>query len=167
MTRNISTATGRPIVISALAALVLAALASAPPVTARGYYSSSIITLSPGAWTVDVALSHFGPNYSTMAIKRANASSGDKAGSNTIVVITGGKVYLATAAEAFAANGAKKIDYSNWKDMKLVQVGENAQSIDPCQSCQSGSAEERLTLRFKSVNGGMPKMENVAVLNAK
>jgi hypothetical protein len=51
--------------------------------------------------------------------------------------------------------------------MKLVQVGENAQSIDPCQSCQLGSAEKKLTLRFKSVNGGMPKMENVVVLNAK
>ena len=167
MTRNISTATARRIVISTLTALGLAALASAPPATARGYYPSSAITLSPGAWKVDVAQSHFGPDYSTMVIERAIASSSDKTGSNTFVVITDGKVYLATAAEVFAANGAKKIDYSDWKDMKLVQVGENAQSIDPCQTCQSGSAEKKLTLRFKSVNGGMPKMENVVVLNAK
>jgi hypothetical protein len=67
----------------------------------------------------------------------------------------------------FASNAAKKIDYSDWRGMKLVQVGENAQSIDPCQSCQLGLAEHRLTLRFKSVNGGMPKMNDVVVFNAK
>src|SRR5438874_9861274 len=109
MTRNISTATARRIVISTLAALGLAALASAPPATARGYYPSSAITLSPGGWQVDVAQSHFGPDYSTMMIERANASSGDKAGSNIFVVVTDGKVYLATAAEVLADHGAKKI----------------------------------------------------------
>ena len=150
-----------------ITSLILAgSLASAPPASARGYYSSSTITLSAGAWKIDAAHSHFGPDYSTMVIERASASSGDNAGSNTFVVVTDGKVYLATAAEAFASNGAKKIDYSDWKDMKLVQVGENAQSIDPCQTCLSGLAEKRLTLRFKSVNGGMPKMENVVVFNA-
>ncbi len=131
------------------ASFVLAGTFALTPADARAA-TYAPITLSSGNWKIDVAKSKFGPERNTMVIERADASSsaGANGTSNTFVVIANGKVYIATSSEAYdtiSSNGAKKIDYSRWKDMRLVQVGENAQSI----------------------NGGMPEMGNVVVFNRR
>ena len=151
---------------AAIGSLVLAgSLASAPPASAKGYYSDSTTTLSPGAWKIDVAKSHFGPDYSTIVIERADTSSGAHSASGNFVVISNGNVYLATAPEGY---GAKNVDYSGWKDMRLVQVGEKAQSIDPCMfRCLTGVVERWMTLRFRNIDAGMPELRSAVALNAK
>ena len=155
---------------AAAASLVLAGAFALTPATAQaaGYAGTSPITVGSGHWKIDVAKSHFGPDRNTMVVERAGASSNADTASNTFVVIANGKVYLATSSEASNAGGVKKIDYNRWKDMKLVQVGDNAQALDHCGfRCQSGMSEDRLTLTFKSVNGGMPEMGNLVVLNGR
>jgi hypothetical protein len=161
---------------SALAALVAglalsSALILAPTTSQAGYSGNPLVTLGPGTWKIDVAKSHFGPERNTIVLERAgSAAAGTNGTTNTFVVISNGRVYLATSSEAFdqITNGAKKIDYAGWKDMKLVQVGEDAKATDTCGfRCQSGGPEDHLTISFKSVNGGMPEKGNIVVLNKR
>jgi len=152
-----------------MAGVILAgSIILAPAISQAAGYAQMPIALSSGSWTINVAKSHFGTERNTMVLERASSAADAKGASSTFVVIAKGKVYLATAPEASDANGIRKIDYGRWRDMKLVQVGENAQVIDPCGfRCQSGTAEDHLTLRFKSVNGGMPEMGSIVVLNQR
>jgi hypothetical protein len=160
---------------AAMAALALSgALLLAPAISQAGYYSGTApVTLSGGNWKIDPAKSHFGTDRNLMAIERTGSTPAADANraTDTFVVVSAGKVYLATSSEAFdriTANGVKRVDYSRWKDMKLIQVGENAQVIDHCGfRCQSGSPEDHLTLSFKSVNGGMPEMGSIVVFNKR
>jgi len=147
--------------------VIAGALILAPAASQAGYPASPI-SLGGGPWKIDIAKSHFGPEKNTMVIERATSSSADANAGSTFVVIAAGKVYLATAPEAYDAQGVKKIEYGHWKDMKLLQVGENAKSIDLCGFlCQSGHVEDHLTLTFRSVNGGMSEMGNLVVYNQR
>ena len=160
---------------SALAALVagfvLSGAVAFAPATSQAAYAGNPPVSITGSWKINVARSHFGPDRNSMVIDRAGTSDNSQDGSRTFVVISNGKVYLATSSEAFdkiTGNGVKKVDYSRWKDMKLVQVGENAKAADICSfRCQTGTAEDHLTLTFKSVNGGMPEMGNIVVLSKR
>jgi hypothetical protein len=136
------------------------------------YAATQSITLAPGDWKIDTAKSHFGSERNTMIIERVGASQANAGNvSDTFVVVSNGKVYLATASDAFdksAANGIKKVDYARWKDMRLLQIGENAHVSDYCGfRCQSGGPEDHLTLTFRSVNGGMPETGNIVVYNQR
>ena len=151
-----------PVIV--MTGFVLAGTLDSAPAIAKGYYGSQQVTLQPGIWKIDVAHSNFGPDYSTLVIERGDAPSGATSSTGRFVTLTGGNVYLATAPEG----NAKKIDYSDLKDMNLLQVGENAQWIDNCGfNCQSGFTDRRLTIRFRNVNGGMPDMSNLVVFNRK
>jgi hypothetical protein len=163
------TSTTLSLLAATAASFVLAGTFTLTPANAENNSGKSPITLTSGQWKIDVAKSHFGPDRNTIVIERADTSGADANGaSNTFVVVANGKVYLATSSEAYDTNGAKKIDYTRWKDMRLVQVGEDARSIDYCGlRCKSGVPENRLTLTFKSINGGMAEMSNVVVFNRR
>jgi hypothetical protein len=149
-----------------MAGVILAGSTILAPAASQAGYAQMPIALGSGNWKIDVAKSHFGPERNTMVIERASSGGDAKDASNTFIVIANGKVYVATAPEASDANGVRKVDYGHWRNMKLVQVGENAKSADLCGfQCQSGLVENRLTLSFKGVNGGMPEIGNFVVFN--
>jgi hypothetical protein len=164
MNTKISTAAHRAI-ISTFAAIVLAAA-----LPQAGFAQT---TADVGIWTVNLAKSKFGASASTLVIEPGSAKTTQgadaKGNPGTFLVISDGKIYLATDAAA-AASGLKNVDYSHWSDMKLVQIGEKVRSSASCEfRCQSGLVDTRgITLTFTG-NGIDPsgKMGNVVVLNAR
>ncbi len=130
-------------------------------------------------WKVDMARSHFSAKSNTLVLHRnygkASTESTNAQGkptTGTFVVISDGKVYLATdeaATDATSCTTAKTVDYARWRGMKLVQIGENVRPIGYCGfECQSGFPSNHLTLAFTAkgidVSG---RMSDVAVLNTR
>jgi|SRR5579871_541484 len=138
---------------------------------------SSALSLPANAmekWKIDMSRSHFSANSNTLVLERASgspATQGTPSG-GTFLVIAGDKVYLATDEAAFdAASGKviKTVDYSRWKDMKIVQIGEKLRSNDFCLfRCQTGAPETHRTLTFTAV-GGDPssQMSGLVALNTR
>jgi hypothetical protein len=125
-------------------------------------------------WNINMDKSHFSAGTNTLALDRVTNSpttAGRPAG-GTFVVIAGDKVYLATDEAAFDAASGKTIrpvDYTRWKDMKIVQIGWKVRSNDHCDfHCQAGHIESHRTLTFTAVGGDpSPQMRNVVVLNTQ
>jgi hypothetical protein len=130
-------------------------------------------------WRINLAKSQFGPTSNTLVLDRydgkrntqATESNGNAA-ANTFLVISNAKVYLATdesVQNASSGDGIKRIDYNRWRDMKMVQIGENVRSTDYCGfSCQGGLKDNRMTLTFKTKGIDVSKqMNNLVVLNTK
>jgi hypothetical protein len=94
---------------------------------------------------------------------------------STFLVISSGKVYLATDNAADAAssgNGLRTVDYSRWRGMTFVQIGDHAHSTDVCGfSCQSGLSQSpvinsRMTWTFTGTNLESTRgMNNILVYN--
>ena len=122
-------------------------------------------------WTVNVAKPKFGTSASTLVLERNNgrsaASAADAKGNpsaSTFLIISSGKLYLATddADAASSGNGVKTVDYSRWRGMKFVQIGDRVRSADSCGfSCQSGlnqsaviASHMTLTFTGKNVDAG-------------
>jgi|SRR5262245_3050291 len=159
----------RQAVISAVAAV---AFAAAFP--QAGFAAGNFET---GMWKVNTAQSKLGAGHNTLVIERTSSSAkatqnldGAANTSGAFLVISKGKVYLATAEDAYAAtaSGIKPIDYSAWKGMKLVEVGDRVRIADYCNfRCQSGLRDNRITLTFIAKNADAMKqpMRDIVVLN--
>ena len=126
-------------------------------------------------WKVNMAKSTFSPASNTLVLERASgkATQGIDAKGNppasTFLVVSDGKVYLAEndATSETSGNGIRTVDYTSWRDMKLVQIGDHVRSRDYCGfSCQSGLPDRRMTLTFTAKGIDPSKqMSNVLVLN--
>ena len=108
-------------------------------------------------WKINYAKSHFGPAANTLVLEykgtsqRAATTATPSAGS--LLVIADKKVYLVTdettASDISSSNGVRTIDYTRWRDMKMVQVGDNVRTNYYCGfRCQSGFREIGVTLTF-------------------
>jgi hypothetical protein len=157
MTRNLSTAATRRILMSAL---TMFALATAFPQSA---FANA--TRNAEIWKVNVAKSKFSAGSNTLVIDligqpgklpRPDIASGDSTAS-TFLFLSNGKVYLATPPAAYGAasgDGVKTVDYTRLRDMSLEQIGENVRFIDDCGYwCKMGRPNNRVTLSFTSVGG--------------
>jgi hypothetical protein len=153
MTRNNSTTAHRT-VTSTLAALVLSvALPQA------GF----AVTSDAGIWNVDPAQSKFSSDSATLTIKRAG---GVNPTAGAAIVISKGNVYLVTNASASNSSGLKLADYTNMKDGRAVLIGTHAQSADHCGlRCIQGAPDPRMTVTFKTVNGGGQQIKDMLAYN--
>jgi hypothetical protein len=128
-------------------------------------------------WKINYEKSKFSSGSNTLVLERGSGQATSQSmnpkrdpSASTFLVISDGKVYLATdeaASDVSSSNGVRKVNYTLWRDMKLVQIGYNARSTDYCGfSCQSGQPDKRMTLTFNA-KGGDPsdQMRNVVVLN--
>ena len=117
-------------------------------------------------WKVDLAKSTFGSGANTLVLERASGKAtqgmelkGTPA-PGTFLVISNGKIYLAadeSASDATSSTGVRTVDYTAWKDMKLVQIGDKVRSADYCGfACQSGLPDRRMTLTF-TAKGDRPQ----------
>lgn len=124
-------------------------------------------------WKVNLAKSSFNAHSNTVVLERVNKAANQSidakadAGAGTFLVVSDGKIYLAADPSADFSNGLTTVDYTRWRDMKLVQIGDNVRSVDHCGfRCQFGIADNRLTLTFASRGLDASKyMEKVIVLN--
>jgi hypothetical protein len=170
---NFTTRSGLAGAIGSLMIAGTFALALAIP--QAGYAQAARITSDSGNWKINLSRSTFGPQFNTLVLDRAGHETSTPSTitmngnptQNAFVVIANGKVYIAVADYgSLSGSGIKTVDYARWRDMKLVQVGENVHSEDHCGfRCQSGGPENRLTVSFRSVNGGMAQTNNVLVYN--
>lgn len=124
-------------------------------------------------WKVNMAKSHFSSGSNTLVLERDTGAPGAaataKAAAGSFLVIAGDNVYLATDEAALdAATGKiRTVDYSRWKDMKIVRLGEKVRSDDYCSfRCQTGHPDNHRTLTFRSTAGDpSEKMNSIVVLN--
>ena len=141
---------------AALAALLSAAL--------------SLPSQAAGMWKVDITRSTFSSGANTLILQRyEGGAAAAQTGANAFLVVSNGKLYLATdeAAENGSSKGVTSIDYSRWRDMKLIEIGSEVHSPDNCGfRCQSGLPDPRMTLTFKATHGN-PKdqMHDIVVFN--
>jgi hypothetical protein len=151
MNTTISTTTRR-IVMSAVAALALTALPQA------GFAAGT----EAGLWKVNPALSKSDSRSSRLVIDRVKATDGS---AGTLVVISKGRVYLATPA-ASSSSGVQAVDYKAWNGMNLTQIGLGARAINHCGvDCRFGDVGDRLTVTFRNTGAGSEMMSNALALN--
>jgi hypothetical protein len=127
-------------------------------------------------WKVDLAKSTFGSGANRLVLERASGKAtqgmelkGTPA-PGTFLVISNGKIYLAadeSASDATSSTGVRTVDYTAWKDMKLVQIGDHVRSTDNYCGfrCQSGLPEGRMTLTFTAKGDVSKQMSTILVLN--
>jgi hypothetical protein len=130
-------------------------------------------------WKVNYAKSKFSPSANTLVLERVSGKPAaaviDANGKPTgamFLLVSSSKIYLAmddAEYASFSSNGARPVNYTPWGDMKLVQIGDNARSIDHCGfKCQSGLPEDRMTLTFTTRGvDASGYMSNVLVLNTR
>jgi len=123
-----------------------------------------------------LAKSTFGPGSNTLVLERGSGKAtqgidakGDPA-ANAFLVVANGKIYLAAteaASDATSSTGVRTVDYTAWKDMKLIQIGDKVRSANYCGfACQSGLPDRRMTLTFTAKGGDPSKqMSTILVLN--
>lgn len=106
-------------------------------------------------WGINYAKSHFGPGTNTLVLDRTSGKITDQnataiSASGSFLVISGAKIYMAVDEEALVAGqGVRKVDYTRWRDMKLVLIGDHVRSPTYCDfRCQSGFASNTVTLNF-------------------
>jgi len=103
-------------------------------------------------WTINYERSHFGPGTNVLVLDRSNAqTAATKTASGSFLVISGGKLYMAVDEAALASPpGARKVDFTGWRGMKLVQIGDNVR-YDYCRlACQTGAYQNRAALLFNA-----------------
>ncbi len=128
-------------------------------------------------WKIDLAKSQFGPGSNTLVLERDSAKATNpgidaKGNPSTFLVISNGKVYLATdpsVSDATSGNVVKTVDYTRWSDMKIVQIGDKVRSTNYCGfACQAGLPDKRMTLTFTAKGMDVSKqMGNILVLNTR
>jgi len=128
-------------------------------------------------WKVNLAKSTFGSGSNTLVLERASGKATNQAidanenpASSTFLVISNGKIFLAADDATYATSsgkGVRTVDYTGWRDMKLVQIGEKVRSADHCGfACQAGLPDRRMTLTFTAnVDDVRKQMSNIVVLN--
>src|SRR5262245_37301929 len=132
----------------------LAACALTAALPQAGLAQGMRVISDSGLWKINIAQSKFNRLSNTLVIERAkpNAQGTGSPSGTRFLVIASGKVYLATADDvASGESGVRNIDYSSWRNMKLVQIGYDVRSADYCNfRCQSGLTDNRLTVTFKT-----------------
>ena len=120
-------------------------------------------------WKINYAKSHFGPASNTLVLEykgnSQHATTTAIPSGSSLLVIAGKKVYLVTdettASGISSGNSVRTIDYTRWRDMKMVQVGDNARTNYYCQlRCQSGFRESSVTLTFMADGVDLSKQGN-------
>ena len=114
-----------------------------------------------GAWKIDSV--HFNKGWASVSVERqrttANQSNGE------FIVVDGENVYLATGMAM--SNATKKADVAA-AGGKLTLIGTNARRADFCTfKCQYGGQEQRLTLRFVSLDGAEQLMGEMVAYNSR
>jgi len=106
-------------------------------------------------WKIDQAKSHFTPGANTLVLEKASpATAGPNATASSasagFLVLADGKVFMAVDEAALASGpGARKVDYSRWRDMKLVEIGDHVRPSPYCSlRCQSGADYNTMTVNF-------------------
>ena len=114
-----------------------------------------------GAWKIDSA--RFSDRSASISIERTTAVTDQSNGH--FIVVDGGNVYFATG---MAMSGAAKVADVTAAGGKLVLIGTHARRVDFCSfKCQYGMPEQRLTLRFDSVQGADELMGEMVAFNKK
>jgi hypothetical protein len=149
---------------------VLSTVAAAFLAVALPQASIAAANAQTGVWKLNMAQSTFGTDKGTIVMERdtgAKASGATANGSNTFLVVSNGKVFLAESEDAYAANGIKTIDYSSWRGMRLVEIGDRVRIEDHCGfRCQSGLPENRIRLTFRTTTDmSKTPMHDLVVLN--
>jgi hypothetical protein len=165
MEDNLFAVSIRRATITAFAALSLTALSQA------GLAANASDT---GIWTVNLAQSSFGPGANKLVLETAGRNTEQNgAGGGTFLVVSNGKVYLATneATAATSASGATPVDYRAWRGMTLVEIGDNVHSNAICSfRCQGGLADTRpvtLTFSGKGIDPRERMNSNVVVMDVR
>jgi hypothetical protein len=126
-----------------------------------------------GTWKVNITKSTFSSASNTLVLDRYDtkvpATQTGAAAANAFLVVADKKIYLATNDATYGAssNSLRTVDYSRWRDMKLIELGSDVRSLDTCNfRCQSGLPDPRMTLTFKATHGN-PKdqMNEIVVFN--
>jgi hypothetical protein len=123
-------------------------------------------------WKINYARSHFGPSANTLVLQRVNSGGNTSLGVSargSFLVISGGKIYMAVDEQALASDPAvRKVDYTRWRDMKLVEIGDHIRSGYCDFRCQSGFSNNEVTLTFVA-HGNDPTdtMQNMIAVNAR
>lgn len=103
-------------------------------------------------WTINYAKSHFSAGANTLVLQRASSGGNTTASASAsggFLVISGGKIFMAVDEEALASNPAvRKVDYTRWRDMKLVEIGDHIRYGYCDFRCQSGFGYNTVTLNF-------------------
>ena len=129
-------------------------------------------------WKINMAKSHFSPKSNRLILERYSGRAAtqvtDAKGNptaTTVLVLSNGKVYLATdeaATDAPSGEAVKAGDYAHWRGMKLVQIGDIVRADDCGYWCKMGRPNDRMTLTYTAkgidVSG---RMSDVAVLNTR
>ena len=127
-------------------------------------------------WKVDLAKSTFSSGSNTLVLERVSGKAPPQSidaknpNAGTFLVISNGKIFLAADDGTYATssgNGVRTVDYTGWKDMKLVQIGDKVRSADHCRfACQAGLPDRNMTLTFTAkVDDVAKRMSDVLVLN--
>jgi len=126
-------------------------------------------------WKIDLTKSKFSAGSNTLVLNRGNEGTDSTAATRnsttgTFLVISNGNLYVAqdeAAANAWSPGSIRKIDYANWKGMRLVQIGEKVRPANVCGfHCQAGLPETHLTFTFKATAGDpTERMSKMVVLN--
>jgi hypothetical protein len=119
-------------------------------------------------WRVNPAHSKLSIGSNTLTVEHAGTRDiNSKAKTDTsFLVVEGRKVYLATPAAAFDGSKTMKDEaYSNWKGMRLIQIGDYARATVYCGSrCHDGVLENGMTITFQSV-GSMDQANELLAAN--
>lgn len=69
------------------------------------------------------------------------------------------------AADDAASKGIRPVDYARWRDMDVVQIGDNVRSADLCDvRCQGGLPSNHLTLTFKAKGADAREMMSTGIV---
>jgi hypothetical protein len=146
MNTTLSTTTRR-IVMSTLAALVLAA-------------AFPQASMAMTAWKVDPAKSRANSRSVTLTIDQAGAASTAK---GNFIVIANGNVYRVTGPTANDSNVAQPAGYANaTKQGKAVLIGTRARATSQCGvNCRFGDLGPSMTLTFKPASGAEQQINDM------
>ena len=112
-----------------------------------------------GAWKIDSV--RFNNGWASVSVERGSAAAAQSNGE--FIVVDGGNVYLATGMAMSTAT--KKTDVAA-AGGRLTLIGTHARRGDFCSfKCQYGGQEQRLTLRFISLDAAEQLMGEMVAYN--
>jgi hypothetical protein len=114
-------------------------------------------------WTLNMTKSKFGPAGNSLVLERHFKPEHAGKITGTVVVVSGGNIYLATPGPnaAVSANGVMS-------GMNLELIGTGVHATGDCGwACKSTSPNTRLVLSFTSAGAGPHDMGEPVVFNSK
>lgn len=120
-------------------------------------------TVFADEWTLNMAKSKFGPDGNSLVLERHLTPDHPRKITGTVVVVSGGNIYLATPGPraAVSANGVMS-------GMNLELIGTGVHAIGDCGwFCKNSHPNTRLVLGFNSAGAGPHDMGDAVVFNSK